>query len=165
MDVTQQPLLGLSPSILDTLVWWHSIKLQRLNSLPVSASIGLTHWGWVTNICISKLTIIGSDYGLAPTRCQAIIWTNAGILFIWPLGTNFNEILNKIQKFSFKKIHFKMSGKWQPSCLGHNVLVSHDEQLAQSAWNCLSGNKPLPESMLTQTYSFYTLIKYINAFP
>ena len=28
----------------------------------------LTHWGWVMHICVSKLTTIGSDNGLAPTR-------------------------------------------------------------------------------------------------
>ena len=39
----------------------------------------LTHWGRVTLICVSKLTIIGSDNGLSPGRRQAIIWTNAGI--------------------------------------------------------------------------------------
>ena len=40
---------------------------------------GLTHWGRVTHICIGKLTIIGSDNGLLPSRRQAITWTNAGI--------------------------------------------------------------------------------------
>ena len=52
----------------------------------------LTHWGRVTHICVVKLTIIGSDNGLSPGRRQAIIWTNAGILLIGPLGTNFSEI-------------------------------------------------------------------------
>ena len=32
----------------------------------------LTHWGRVTHICISNLTIIGSNNGLFPDRCQAI---------------------------------------------------------------------------------------------
>ena len=27
-----------------------------------------THWGWVTYICVSNLTIIGSDNGLSPGR-------------------------------------------------------------------------------------------------
>ena len=39
-----------------------------------------------------NLTIIGPDNGLSPGRCQAIIWTNAGILLIGPLGTDFSEI-------------------------------------------------------------------------
>ena len=53
----------------------------------------LTHWGWVMHICISNLTIIGSDNGLAPGWHQAIIWTIAGKLLIGPLGKNFSEIL------------------------------------------------------------------------
>ena len=85
----------------------------------------LTHWGRVTHICISKLTIIGSDNGLLPGPCQAIIWTNAGILLIGPLGTNFNETSMEIHTFSLKKIHLKLSsGKWWPSCLGLNALIS-----------------------------------------
>ena len=85
----------------------------------------LTHWGRVTHICVSNLTIIGSDNGLSPGRRQAIIWTNAGILFIGPLGTNIGEIFIKILTFSFKKIRLKVSsGKWRPFCLGLNVLNS-----------------------------------------
>ena len=53
----------------------------------------LTHWGRVTHICVGKLTTIGSDNGLSPVRRQGIIWTNAGILLIEPLETNFSEIL------------------------------------------------------------------------
>ena len=59
----------------------------------------LTHWGGVTHICVSRLTTVGSDNGLSPGQCQAVIWTNAGILIIWPLGTNFSEILIKIHMF------------------------------------------------------------------
>ena len=68
----------------------------------------LTHWGRMTHICVSKLTILGSDNGLSPSRRQAIIWTNAGILLIGPLGTNFSEIIVGIQSFSFRKMHLKM---------------------------------------------------------
>ena len=50
------------------------------------------------HICISKLTIIGSDNGLLSGQHQAIIWTNIRILLIGPLGTNFNEILIEICK-------------------------------------------------------------------
>ena len=69
----------------------------------------LTHWGRVTHICVGNLTIIGSDNGLSPGRRQAIIWTNAGILLIGPLRTNFSEIVIGIQTFSFKKMHLKTS--------------------------------------------------------
>ena len=63
-----------------------------------SSCKGLTHWGRVAHICI-----FGSDNGLSPGRGQAIIWTNAVILLIEPLGTNFSEILIKIDTFSLKK--------------------------------------------------------------
>ena len=77
----------------------------------------------MTHICVGNLTIIGSDNGLSPGRRQAIIWTNAGILLIGPLGTNFSEILIGINKFSFTKMHLKMSSaKWRPFSLGLNVL-------------------------------------------
>ena len=120
--------------------------------------IALTHWGWVTHICISNLTIIGSDNGLSlgrrqaqcmkrpvahslnstwfwielPENCceplkfimkyisiqfcerpghgrpfhalQAIIWISAGMLLIWSLRTNSNEISIKFQIFSIKKM-------------------------------------------------------------
>ena len=83
----------------------------------------LTHWGRVTHACVSKLTFIGSDNGLAPGRRQAIIWTNDGILLIRTLGTNFSEIVSEIHSFSFKKMDLKMSSaKWSLFCLGLNEL-------------------------------------------
>ena len=75
------------------------------------------------HICVSELTIIVSDNGLSPGRHQAIIWTSAGILLIWPLGTKFSEILFEIHTFSLKKMQLKMSSeKWRPFCLGLNVF-------------------------------------------
>ena len=83
----------------------------------------LPHWGRVTHICVNKLTIIGSDNGLSPSRRQAITWTNVGILLIGPLGTNFSEMLIEIFTFSFKKMRLKMSPAiWRSFCLGLNVL-------------------------------------------
>ena len=74
----------------------------------------LSHWGRVTHICGSKLTIVGS--GAKPLF--------PGILFIGPVGTRFSEILIEIYTFSFKKMHVKMSfGKWLPFCLGLNIYI------------------------------------------
>ena len=79
--------------------------------------------GRVTHTFVNKLTIISSDNGLSPDRRQAVIWTNAGILLIGPLGTNFSEILMEILTFSFKKMRLKVSSaKRRPFCLGLNVL-------------------------------------------
>ena len=96
--------------------WW---QLQHSG-----ATASLTHWGRVTHICVSKLTIIDSDNGLSPGRRQAIIWTNAGILLIQTLGANFSDILSEIHAFSFKIMHLKMlSAKWRLFCIGLNVLT------------------------------------------
>ena len=59
----------------------------------------LTHWGRVTHICVGTNTNIGSDNGLSPGKRQAIIWTNAGILLIGPLGRNFSGIVSEIHTF------------------------------------------------------------------
>ena len=85
------------------------------------------------HICVGKLTIIGSDNGLSPDRRQAIIWTNAGILLIGPLGTNFSEILIEILTFSFKKMRLKgSSAKRWPSCLDLNVIM---EVITHPCWD------------------------------
>ena len=74
----------------------------------------LTHWGRVTHNCVGELTIIGSDNGLSPERRQAIIWANAGILLIEPLGTKLQSNLNRnwnifIQENVFQNVVWKMS--------------------------------------------------------
>ena len=101
------------------------LLISRLWCYQVISSI-LTHWGRVMRICFSKLTNIGSDNGFMLTRQQAIIWTNDGILLIWPSGTNFSEILFKIHIFSSKKTHLKvLSAKCRPFCLSLSVLSTH----------------------------------------
>ena len=80
-------------------------------------------WNEIIYASVIKPSLAWSDNGLVPGRHQAIIWTNAGILLIGTLGTNFSEILSEINKFSLKKMHLKMSsGKWRPFCPGLNVL-------------------------------------------
>ena len=107
--------IGLKPSA--------SFQCSEIYPKVISARLGLTHWGRVTHICVSKLIIIGSDNGLSPDRRQAIIWTNARLLSIAPLRTYFNENLIKIQQFSLKKMHVKLSSaKWRPSCLSLDQL-------------------------------------------
>ena len=80
---------------------------------------------WVRHIWVSELTIISWDNGLLPGQCKAIIWTNAGILLIGPLGTNFCEILIEIHIFSSKKTLLKMSStKCRSFWLGLSVLMT-----------------------------------------
>ena len=90
----------------------------------------------MTHKCFGKLTSFGSDNGLSCGRRQAIIWTNAGILLIGPLGTNFSEILIAIEAFSFQKIHLKISSaKWRPFCLGLNVLKAIAWRDRYNSWS------------------------------
>ena len=103
----------------------HVLPRPRSRSNKAYTICSLTHWGRETHIGVGKLTIIG--------RRQAIIWTIAGMLFIGPLGTNFSEILNGIQTFSFKKMHLKMSSaKWRPfvSAAGKLPLANASENMA-----------------------------------
>ena len=117
------------------------------------------------HICVSQLTIIGSDNGLSPGRHQAIIWTNAGILLIGPSGRNLSEIVIEILTFSFKKMRLKVPlAKWRPFCLGLNVLTQVQVnwlaaihihlkirvlRMSHSLGLLPDSIKPLPDPMLT----------------
>ena len=86
----------------------------------------LTHLPLVPYIYASVNQVsIGSDNGLSPIWRQAIISINVGLLSIGvPSGTNFSEILIKIQNFSITKIHMKiLSEKWWPFCPGGDELT------------------------------------------
>ena len=71
-----------------------------------------------------KRTIVDSGNGLSTVRRQAITWSNAGLLSIGLVGTNFSEI--SIGILSIKEMHFKMSSgkmeavlprsRWASSC-------------------------------------------------
>ena len=87
-------------------LWWSLGHRHNLNSLRSSDSY-LRQWS--------------NHHGLSPGRRQAIIWDNAEILLIGPLGINFSEILIEIQTFSQQKKHLKMaSAKWRLFRLGLN---------------------------------------------
>ena len=85
----------------------------------------LTHWGRVTHMCVANPTVIGSDNGLSPSRRQAIIWSNAGILSIGPKRPHVSQWnFNRNAYIFIKKMHFKRPlAKSRPFCLGLNVLI------------------------------------------
>ena len=76
----------------------------------------LTHWGWVTHICI-----ISSDNGVSPGIRQAIIWSNDGILWIGPLETNFSEISIEIYICCHSR---KCIWKWGQETGSHHISAS-----------------------------------------
>ena len=114
----------------------------------------------MTHICVSKLTIIGSDNGLSPGPRQAIIWTNDGILLIRTFQTHFSEIASEIHTFSFKKMHFKMSsGKWRPSCLGLNESTGMSDRARYSFLSCSHITILLPSVSRRRDLDLELLIK------
>ena len=127
-----------------------------LSTVLVWSTQHLTHWGRVTYICVGKLIIIGSDNGLAPERRQAIIWTNAGILLIGPLGRNF------FIEFSLKKICLKMSSaKCCSFRLSLNVLNHHHISRGQEVWMKIisTGDN---ESILRKKIAWYICLLHLD---
>ena len=93
-DALKSPIITAT---IQPIYYWLSLFVFNIDAIDRTHPMGmhiavmqckcpLTHWGRVTHICVSKLTIIGSDNGLSPDRRQAIIWTNAGLLLIGPVG-------------------------------------------------------------------------------
>ena len=109
------PILPSQPEVW-SVNWNYHYKIcdMHFNSSPPSAAYN-TSVNWVS---------IDSGNGLSPLRCQAITWTNAGLLSIGLLGTNFSEIRIRILSFSYKKMHLKLP-IWQPFCPGGDELMGH----------------------------------------
>ena len=120
-DLITNPCLDLSEPILlkgFPCVWGSADRDFVLNGMnyPTKTRFVLivkTHWGRVTHICVSNLTIIVSDNGLSPGRRQAIILPNAGIVN-WTLRNklqwNFNRNSNVlIQENAFENVVCEMA--------------------------------------------------------
>ena len=122
--------------------------------------------------CVS----IGSDNGLSPVRCQAIIWTNAGLLSIEPLQTIFNEILIKIQiVHSWKCVwkyhllngsHFVQGGGGGGGWVNHNssnlnnwqkIADMLSETQAAIEWNLTEQKLPGALYLICQTLHIFNI--------
>ena len=133
-------------------------RVQNFQWYKSQTSIdSLVHWGRVMHICVSKETLIRSDNSLSPGLCQAIIWTNVGILLIRTLGTNLSEISSEIQAFSFTKMHLKiLSAKWRQFYSSLNALRLNIDVAASvfRHYNCVTWASP----GMHKTLSFYDAI-------
>ena len=75
----------------------------------------LTHWGRVTHICVSKLSVTGSDNDLSLDRRQAIIWTKCWNIVNWTLRNKrqwfffYRNWYIFIQENVFKNVVWKMT--------------------------------------------------------
>ena len=79
-------------------------------------------------------------------RGHAIIWTNAGILLIWPSGTNFNTISIEL--------HFHCVVVWEmaailsvPQCVQHEPMKTHSLMHIQE-----SSMLPLPHVLFLSSF-------------
>ena len=136
----------------------HLVWLLYLNSFVIKGFLSLTHWGRVTHICVINLTIIGSDNGLSPGRCQAIIWTNNGQLLIGPLEqtTNFSEILIEILTFSYKKMRLK-SVVWKMAAIlsrPHWVNWKIHPTIPKNGWYCIVHSGTCSDGIYKSVLSF-----------
>ena len=84
----------------DIIPQWHGVT----HVSEVAVVIALTHWGRVTHICVSNVTIIGSDNGLSIDWCQAIIWTSDGNIVDWTLGILRNKLQWNLKQTCHSKI-------------------------------------------------------------
>ena len=112
------------------------------------------------------MAVRGTRIFLTLSRRKAIIWTNASILLIVPLGTYSSEIQIKLQQFPFRNIDMKMlSIKWRSVCLGVNVLKL--ELWAERSFIILPG---IPKDDIRSTWRTipehtWYLAKNITLFP
>ena len=120
-NITMLNLLNNSEALMYQHTRYHVAYYMKCNE-PITFLPALTQCGRVTHICVSKLTIIGSDNGLSPGRRQAIIWTNAGMLLIGPIGVISDEISIMKYLHSWKSISRCCLEKWRPFYLGRNGL-------------------------------------------
>ena len=95
IDYFYKPILCWSTFFLPSVGGQNPMQFDQCNSYTIHSTnmhMGLALlflWGRMTHICVSVLTIIGSDNDLSPGRYQSIIWTDVGILSIGTIGASF----------------------------------------------------------------------------
>ena len=85
-----------------TIIWTSDGQVYWRICVSFSLNV-LTRWGRMTHICVSELTIIGSYNGLSPGWRQAIIWNNAGLLWIEPLEKASVKFQSEFKHFHSRK--------------------------------------------------------------
>ena len=97
--------------------------------IKVTATWLLTHSGRVMHIYVGNQTMIDSDNDLSPGWRQTIIWINAGILSIGPLGTNF-----KSDQFIFFICLFSMTKGIWIQYINLQYCILYYEVFSMSKW-------------------------------
>ena len=121
--------------ILSSFTWYHNryftfnrligllcqcIQLERFNSL---------RQGRVTHICVGNLTIIGSDNGLSPGRCQAIYLNQYSNIVDWTPRNKLQRNLSRnlyifIQENAFENVVWKLASILsRPQCVNNKTKI------------------------------------------
>ena len=132
--------------------WWVLLYNNHTNAQIISPKCRIY-------ASVNRISIC-SDNGLSSIHRQAIIQTNVGLLSIGSLGTNFSEILIKIQNFLFTEIHLKISSaKWRTFCPRGDELIK-SMTLAHTVTHHYSGNTTnLPRrSFYFEALMIYTIL-------
>ena len=112
----------------------------------------LTHRGRVTHICVGNLTIISSENGLPPDRHQAVIWSNAEILFTGPLGMTLGGIAIEILSDSLKKMRLKgLPAKWRLLYVDLNML--NNNTILHTKTSCINCHRHRGDRVTAQVNS------------
>ena len=123
-------------SVHQSFMWFLWLNWRKSTFYPVTAPNDSKWWPIMTS-SIQEPTASNCDVTM--TDCSRVVAMDAFlayfvtpvvqhgaslVLLIVPLGTNVSEISIRIQIFSFKKMHLKISSaKWRPFCLALNVLI------------------------------------------
>ena len=81
----------------------------------------VTHISFGNKICNQHITSVGSDNGLSPSPRQTIIWNNAVLLSIGPIGTRFGQTMFEIHFHSRIYIWKCRLGNYGSFCLSLKV--------------------------------------------
>ena len=82
----------------------------------VGSDTVLTHWGWVTHICVTNID--QHNAWSAPSHYL----TQCCIIVKWTLKNKLQWICSQNSNISFRKLHLKMSSG-KPFCLGLDMLI------------------------------------------
>ena len=121
------------------------------------APLPLTHWGRVTHVCASNLTIIG----LSPGRGKALSKPMLNIVD-WTLKNKLKRNFHLNSKFFIQEKHLNVSsGKWRPFCLGLNVLKNYImiNPSSDSHWSW--GSKTYAGTMMTAILDTFPQIFFV----
>ena len=137
-SVTNTSEIYVQPT--DTALWLYIVDVIRWRSFE-------THWGRVPHICVSKLTIIGSDTGLSPAwltpshylnQCWNSVNSDLRNKLQWNLKRN-SYIFTQAK--AFENVFFELTvilsrgWGWMSKCLSSNTLLINSLAIGRCSCN------------------------------